>query len=466
VQLDGSSRDFQGVIRGEENSFQGWDRVDWHRLMVDLENRTMNLQKLAVNGWSGRVHIYEDGTINTQRVLQAEVDQAVEEGTLDEESMDAWRYAVDMITLENSRVDFMDESMPLVFRTQIGDVRGYIAELGNSGDDTAEVEVRGSVDGYAPVRLQGTANVMGESTNVDLGLSFKGLDLVRLTPYSGTYAGYAIDRGTLNVDVHYTLEGSRLQGDNAVLIDQLKLGEKVDSDKAMDIPLKLGLALLTDSKGVIDLEIPVSGDVDDPQFSVVGIVFNAFGNLIAKAAAAPFKLLAGLVSADEDLQRIDFPLGSAEPDDIARGKLSDLATAMAQRPALQLIIYGRINPAADRERLQRDALRDALLNEGISPQSIEDKDETWVTAVSARYAAMSGGETATDLPIISQYDAVVENMPVADDALLKLAADRAVAVKQVLVNEGGLAADRAVIEQATISPKENKFSGAELDVDA
>ncbi len=464
VQLDGSSRDVEGVIRGEENSFQGWDRVDWRRLVVDLENRRLNLQKLAVNGWSGRVHIYEDGTINTQRVMQAEVEQAAEEGTLDEEAMDAWRYAVDMITLDNSRVDFMDESMPLVFRTQIGDVRGYVADL--STDDTAEVELRGSVDGYAPVRLDGTANVLGESTEVDLSLSFEGLDLVRLTPYSGTYAGYAIDRGTLNVDVQYSLQGSRLQGDNALLIDQLKLGNKIDSDRAMDIPLKLGLALLTDINGVIDLEVPVSGDVDNPEFSIAGIVFKAIGNLITKAATAPFKLLASLVSAEEDLQRINFPLGSAEPDDIARGKLADLAKAMAQRPALKLVIFGRLNLASDRERLQRDALRAELLDAGISRQAIDEGDETWAAAVSARYAALSGTESVADVPITSQYDALVANVPVADDALLKLAADRAVAVKQVLVNEGGLAADRAVIEQANISPGENNFSGAELDVDA
>ncbi len=464
---NGSSRDAAGVIRGEEDALTSWDKVEWKTLAVDLENRTLNLQKLAVNGYSGRLHIYEDGSINLQRVLEAEVDQAVEAGTLDEEAMGTWVYAIRMITIDNSKLDFMDESMPLVFRTQIGDLRGFVSDLGSRSDANAEIEVRGSVDGYAPVQLKGTANALAEQTDVDLSLSFEGLDLVRLTPYSGTYAGYAIDRGTLNVDVRYQLEGSRLKGDNSLVIDQLKLGEKIDSAKAMDVPLKLGLALLTDINGIIDLKIPVSGDVDNPEFSLASVIAGAVINLITKAAMAPFNLLAGLVGSEDDLQRINFPAGSAEPDELARNKLLDVAKALEQRPALKLIIYGRLRPDADREKLQRDQLRATLIAQGLSPAAIDARDESWINAITSRYSTLAAGAADNaETPVTAQYDKVVASMPVSDEVLLKLAADRAVTVKQILVNEGGLAADRAVIEQATIAPADNSFSGAELDVGA
>lgn len=465
VAMSGSSRAAAGVIRGEEDTLTSWEKVVWSKLVVDMENRTLDLQKLSVSNYSGRLHIYEDGSINLQRVVEAEVDQAVEAGTLDEEAMDAWVYAIRKIAIDNGKLDFMDESMPLVFRTQIGDLRGFITDLGNRPDSNAEIELRGSVDGYAPVRLDGTANALADQTDVDLGLSFEGLDLVRLTPYSGTYAGYAIDRGTLNVDVRYQLEGSRLKGDNALLIDQLKLGEKIDSDKAMDIPLKLGLALLTDINGVIDLKIPVSGDVDNPEFSLASVIAGAVVNLITKAAAAPFKLLAGLIGSDDDLQRINFPAGYAEPDELARKKLLDVAKAMEQRPALKLIIYGRLRPDADRERMQRDQLRAALIAEGISPEVIDARDDAWAEAITRRYSAIAGA-ASPETPMTEQYDAVIASLPVSDQDLLKLAADRALTVKQILVNEGGLAADRAVIEQATTAPADNDFSGAELDLGA
>jgi hypothetical protein len=210
VQMDGYSTHFSGIIEDDENALTSWDAIRWQGLDIKLAQRSIALKTLNLNGYSGRLHIYEDGSINAQRVLQAEV---------------------------------------------IGDLNGHISGLSSSEQGEATVELKGSLDGYAPVVLAGTLRPFAEKPFIDLGLSFDGVDLVRLTPYSGTYAGYAIDRGILNLDLHYALDDNRLNGENSVVIQQLKLGEKIDSDVAVDLPLELALALLTDMNGVIDIDV-------------------------------------------------------------------------------------------------------------------------------------------------------------------------------------------------------------------
>ena len=284
-----------------------------------------------------------------------------------------------------------------------------------------------------------------------------------LSPYSGTYAGYAIERGVLNLDLKYALEDNRLKGNNKILIDQMKLGEKIASDKAVDLPLELALALLTDSKGVIDMEIPVSGNVDDPKFSVGSVVMGALVNLLTKAITSPFTLLAGLVDSEQDLQRINFRSGSARLQASTREKLDNLASALAQRPELSLAISGRLQLDADREGLQKNILQSELLAGGLPEAAWSSKGPEWEQAIEARYQALAPGETG--LTIREQYRKVAQAIPLADSALLELASARAVAVKTYLVNDAGLDADRAAINKPSLAPKANRYSGVELEID-
>jgi hypothetical protein len=323
--------------------------------------------------------------------------------------------------------------------------------------------MKGSVDGYAPVALKGSAQPFSEPIALDLSLTFDGVDLALLTPYSSTYAGYAIERGLLNLHLKYVLQNNEMQGHNEVLIDQLKLGEKVDSDKALDIPLKLGLALLTDSNGVIDMKVPVTGNVDDPAFDVSSVIFKAFLNIITKAVTAPFNLLANLVGSEEDLQRVNFASGSAQLNDAGKAKLDQLTAALTQRPGLTLVITGRLNIPTDREHLQKSALREQLLAGGLAPAELDSKGRAWEKAIAERYKALatSTGQAAEITPN-DQYLMVVHGIDVGDARMLELAEQRAVTVKSYLVNEAKLHADRAVVEKTTLDDEANIFSGVEL----
>ncbi|WP_116365231.1 DUF748 domain-containing protein [Parahaliea mediterranea] len=487
VTLTGAVEDFGVHLYQADDAFTRWDSLAWEDLAVDLPGRSVALAQLHLDGYSGRVHIQKDGSLNIQRLLREEAEanarqqanngkaadnSAAQEADSATEDAPAepWQFSAPAIFISDSEVDFMDESLPLFFRTVIGDVNGDISGLSSDPDSTLAVDITGSVDGYAPVVLAGSARAFHVPPALDLNLTFQGVDLARLTPYSGTYAGYAIDRGTLNLDLNYSLAEDRLQGDNKVVIRQLKLGEKIDSDKALDIPLQLGIALLTDANGVIDLAVPVSGDVNNPQFELGSVIMGAFVNLITKAITAPFTLLANLVGTEDDLQRVNFAAGSSALDDHGRQKLMELAEAMAQRPQLKLVIGGRLNPDSDRKKLQQQLLQQALLDGGLTAEDISGKSAAWAEAIALRYAALPpeaqiASEDGEPPSPLAQARRVQARFPVPDAALKALAEERAASSKRLLVNEGKVAADRAVIEQTDPAADYNSFSGVEMSVD-
>lgn len=477
--LDGAVADFSIVLHGADAALTRWNHLNWQGLRLQLPERQLDLAELHLEGYEGRLHILEDGSVNLQRLLQEDAVESVPDtgSAATEEAASAkdespWRIAAPAIFIAGSQLDFEDESLPIRFRTVIGDLDGRITGLGTGPEDVMKVDLKGSVDGYAPVALTGTARPFQQPPALDLGLSFRGVDMSRLTPYSATYAGYAIERGTLNLALQYSLEDNRLRGDNQLVIEQLRLGEQVASDRALDLPLRLGIALLTDSNGVIDLAVPVSGDVNNPEFSLGSVIAGALGNLLTRTVTAPFRLLASLVGSSEDLRTIDFPAGSAELDSHGEQKLRDLAAAMQERPAIKLVLTGQVDHSRDRSSLQQQLLRQELLAEGLSAADISERSTAWETAIAERYAALvaesadaeASGDTAAP-SILSQARQVLAQQPVPAQTLAELAGDRAAASKRYLVNEGGVNADRAVIEQAADpDPKTDSFSGVELAV--
>ncbi|MDO8860686.1 DUF748 domain-containing protein [Haliea sp. E1-2-M8] len=488
VAVDGAVADFAVVLQGAEDALTRWDNLHWKGLAVAMQERSINLAELHLEGYEGRLHIQEDGSINVQRLLEEEAGAAEEDapGAGAEAEAEAevtaeaepeagageqapWQFSVPAIFIADSALDFQDKSLPIQFRTVIGGLDGTITNLNSDPTEALEVDLKGSVDGYAPVTLTGTASPLQSPPALDLDLNFRGLDMSRLTPYSATYAGYAIERGTLNAQLGYGLENNRLQGDNRIVIEQLKLGEQVASDKALDLPLRLGIALLTDSKGVIDLAVPVSGDVNNPKFSLGSVIAGAFVNLLTKAITSPFSLLASLVGSSEDLQTVDFAAGGSELDSHSQTKLRDLASAMQQRPALRLVISGRIDPETDRARLQEQLLQETLLEQGLTTEDISQRSEAWKSAIAERYAALDTG-TAQDpeqsAPSLLQQARILRDQwPVPDSALQALASERAASSERFLVNEGAIDPERVVVAAVDTQAEANTFSGVELAVD-
>ncbi|RON21388.1 hypothetical protein BK660_11985 [Pseudomonas brassicacearum] len=265
------------------------------------------------------------------------------------------------IAINDGSANFADFSLTPNFATAIQQLNGQIGTIDSRQAKPASVDIKGKVDRYAPVTIKGAVNPFDPMASLDIATSFKRVELTTLTPYSGKFAGYRIRKGRLNLDVHYLITKGQLKAENKVVIEQLQLGEKVDSPDAVSLPLKLAIALLKDVDGKISIELPVTGDLNNPQFSIMPIVWQTLRNLIVKAAAAPFKLIGGLVSGggSEDLGTVSFAPGSSDLSKDAEGALIKLSQALKERPALRLEIEGTAAASSDgpliaEQRLERE----------------------------------------------------------------------------------------------------------------
>ncbi|WLG61604.1 DUF748 domain-containing protein [Pseudomonas sp. FP1762] len=265
------------------------------------------------------------------------------------------------IAINDGSANFADFSLTPNFATAVQQLNGQIGTIDSRQAKPASVDIKGKVDRYAPVTIKGAVNPFDPMASLDIATSFKRVELTTLTPYSGKFAGYRIRKGRLNLDLHYLITKGQLKAENKVVVEQLQLGEKVDSPDAVSLPLKLAIALLKDVDGKISIELPVTGDLNNPQFSVMPIVWQTLRNLIVKAAAAPFKMIGGLVSGggSEDLGTVSFAPGSSDLSKDAEAALVKLSQALKERPALRLEIEGTAAKSSDgpllaEQRLERE----------------------------------------------------------------------------------------------------------------
>lgn len=277
---------------------------------------------------------------------------------------------VDAITLQDGNIRFTDNFVKPNYTANLTAIGGSIGTISTAANQTpADVTLRGSVDGTAPVDIHGKVNPLAPTAFVDLTAKADGVELTNLTPYSAKYAGYPITKGKLTMDLHYLLDQGKLTADNHIFIDQLTFGDRVESKDATNLPVRLAVALLKNSRGEIDVRVPVSGSLDDPQFSIGGVILRAFVNLIARAVTAPFSLLASAFggSGGEELGYIEFDPGTSDISQASAAKLDKLATALKDRPALKVDIIGRVDPEFDRDGLRREAV-----NRQIREQKLKD----------------------------------------------------------------------------------------------
>jgi uncharacterized protein involved in outer membrane biogenesis len=265
------------------------------------------------------------------------------------------------IAINDGSANFADFSLTPNFATAVQQLNGQIGTIDSRQAKPASVDIKGKVDRYAPVTIKGSVNPFDPMASLDIATSFKRVELTTLTPYSGKFAGYRIRKGRLNLDLHYMITKGQLKAENKVVVEQLQLGEKVDSPDAVSLPLKLAIALLKDVDGKISIELPVTGDLNNPQFSVMPIIWQTLRNLVVKAAAAPFKMIGGLVSGggSQDLGTVSFAPGSSDLSKEAEGSLIKLSQALKERPALRLEIEGTAAQSSDgpliaEQRLERE----------------------------------------------------------------------------------------------------------------
>ncbi|MGK2913745.1 MAG: DUF748 domain-containing protein, partial [Porticoccaceae bacterium] len=350
--------------------FLSWKQLAIKNLHFQQTANRTTIDRIEFDQLYGRFAIRADGTTNVEKLL-------VPRPTT-ETPAKPMAIVIGKIAIADSAAYFADLTMNPDFRTGIFNLKGAIEGIDSGSGQPIGVDLKGQVDRYAPVTIAGQVNPFKASTTLDMKLTFKNLDMTTLTPYSGVYAGHRIKQGQLSVDLHYQLDNDQILGQNHIVMNQMELGERVESPKAIDLPLRLALALLKDSKGVIDLGLEVKGNVNEPSFSVGGLIFVAFKNLIVKAVSAPFNLIAGLAGGSGDsgpLDAIAFAPGSEQLDAPEKAKLDLLVKALAERPQLRLDVTGNTLPDQDTTALAQSQLDRQLAV--LFTDSGEDSDQPW-----------------------------------------------------------------------------------------
>jgi hypothetical protein len=360
--------------------------------------------------------------------------------------------------LIDGSANFADYSIEPSFATGILELHGTVTNLSSDPASRARVKLDGKVDKYAPVDINGEANLLAATKYTDLAMNFRNMELTTFNPYSGKFAGYNIGKGKLSTELKYLVEDRKLTASHHIVIDNLEFGDKTDSKDAAPIPLKLAVALLKDRHGVIDLNLPVTGTLDDPKFRLGPIIWKAVLNLLTKIVTAPFAALGALFGGGEELAFVDFEAGSAVLPASQAEKLNTLAKALIERPQLKLSVPLTVVSAQDSEAMARAAFAQKLPPEtSVEPPADEagkrqriallEKVYKEVVQSAPAYPAEAKTEAGVDFDARLKFleSSLLERMRPDDAALSALAQQRARAVQDALLANTELSPERVFI---------------------
>ena len=357
--------DIAGLVLNETDGkrFASWKSVRADKLTASVGPDFVDIPELRVVEPNAQLIIENDRSLNAQRLLvkAPEPATAPAPAAAAAPAADAgFPVRVRRVRLQNAKLDFADLSLRPQFAAKIYELNGVVTGLSTKRDARSQIELDGRIDEFGLARVRGQLNPFAPTDNTDLNVVFKNVDMVSASPYTMKFAGYKVAEGKISLDLQYKVRNRQLDGTNQIVLDKLTLGERIDSPDALKLPLELALAILKDSDGRIDLGLPVSGDMNDPQFSYGALVWKAVGNVLTKIVTAPFRALGNLlgISADK-LESIDFDAGSAVLLPPEREKLKQVAQILAKREQLKLAVPGQYSDT-DGAALRAQAVRRAV----------------------------------------------------------------------------------------------------------
>jgi uncharacterized protein DUF748 len=461
-----------------------WRKFDISGIKFVNEPFRVDIASVAIADFFANVRLSPDGKINLKNIVRQE-DGAEERVTsaksvteapvqVESKAGKATPVHIGKVILQGGNIDFNDQFIKPNYRANLTGIAGQVGPL-NPGKPGA-VKISGAVDKSAPLEITGELDPFGSELFLDIALKANGIDLPTFSPYSGKYVGHVIEKGKLSVDIHYHLENGELKAENNIFLDQFTLGEKIESPDALDIPLTLAIALLKNQRGEIDLNLPINGSLNDPEFSLGEIIVQVFVNLITKAVTAPFALLGSLAGDGEELSEINFLPGYGRVEPEAEKRLQALSKALADRPALKLEITGYADSENDSDGLKR-----AILDRKVKAQKLSEGAEKGASVGSLQDVSIEPEEYeeflelayeeekfdkpknaigfTKDLPVPEMEQLMLANINAGDDELRQLAVQRGKAARDWLVEKGGISSDRVFVTEPEI---ESEADGKKL----
>ena len=472
--------------KAQSNDFLKWKKLSFNQIKFGYNPLFVHIDTIFLADLFSRIIINPDATINIQDIFSdkeakdaqfkkpvkqekkkpAKVQKDEKQGPAD--------IKIGKIIFNNGHIDFSDKNIKPNYSANMLNLTGSVTGLSSKEFSRADVALKGNLGYGSPIDITGKINPLGKDLYADIKVSFQDIELSPLTPYSNKFLGYPITKGKLNFNVSYLIDKRKLDSENKVLINQLTFGNKVESPNAIKAPVTLAVSLLTDRNGQINLDIPVSGSLDDPKFSIWPIVWQVIVNLITKAVTSPFALLSSLTGGGEELSFIEFDYGSAAVTDDGQKKINMIDKALNERPNIKLDIEGYVDADKDKTELKR-----AEFNRQINAQKLKEmlaKGEQPVAFAQIKlsaqeydkylkqaYRAASFSKPRNilgmqkDLPPTEMEKLMMANIEITDSDLRQLAAKRAQSVRELILKSGDIAADRIfIVEPKTLVPEKKE----------
>lgn len=489
------------VTKANAEDFLKWNSLYVSGIDVATAPLQVDVKEVAVSDFYSRLIVNPDATLNVQDIVRGEPQTAIkkdealpsEPGASPAVTPSSTSPAaqpgrpnlirIGKVTLQGGTVDFSDRYIKPNYFARLTQMTGRVSEMSSVASSPADVDLRGKLDDAAPLEITGKINPFAQNLHVDLAVDFKDIDLNPMTPYIGKYAGYTVEKGKLSLGLKYLIADRKLQAQNRIFLDQFTFGEETNSPEATKLPVRLAVSLLKDRTGAIKLDLPVNGSLDDPEFSVWGILLQMVTNLFAKAATAPFALLGAVFDGGgEELSHLEFASGRATLESRAEEQLQKIAALLAERPALRLDISGYIDPEQDPEGLRRylfeRKLKAQKLNEtvkkgteGASLDEVKIEDKEYPTYLALAYKKETFPKPRNivglekGLPDEEMEKLILTNIEVTDEALRELAKQRAQRVREYLLQSGQLGSEQVfLVEPKSITQKpEGGGKGSRVD---
>ncbi len=321
------------------------------------ESPEIEIDSIVLDQPYGDVFIAEDGRINLAQLTKqintldepVTSDEVIADQETDSKNQDSSiAMLLKHLEIKQGKFTFTDASLNPVFVTQVSDLSGSIEDISSDLETKSKVAFTGKVDSQGQLNVKGTLNPLSKAPNTDIKIKVNNVNMSMASPYSAKYAGYQIDKGKLDLDLNYQIEGNTLKASNQILLNQFEFGKYVDSPDATSLPLPLAIGILKDRKGKIDVNLPISGELDDPSFKLSSVILNTFVNLITKAVTSPFSMLGGLIEGNDDISEVAFAANSSDLSAEQNARILALAAALKERPNLTLEIRGIADTNIDR----------------------------------------------------------------------------------------------------------------------
>jgi hypothetical protein len=473
---DVSIDDLRASTRSPTEPLLDWKTLQLRGVQVEVAQGALNSLTVAetvLSDFFARIGVAPDGRINLQDLLRADAAAPAQ-------AADAATPAINFgpVRLQQGRVDFSDRFIQPNYSARLSDLTGSLSAFSSQTSSTeatprlADLALQGRAEGSATLAIQGKLNPLARPLALDVRAQAKDLELPPLSPYSSKYAGYGIERGKLSLDVNYRVEPSgQLTASNQIVLNQLTFGERIEGSQAPSLPLKLAVALLSDSQGMIDINVPISGSINEPQFRLWPLIGRVIANLVTKAITAPFALLSG-GTADKEAQQIDFAPGSPELSEQATAQLNKLASALRDRPALRLTVEGQSDLTSEagdwrlrklHAQVQAEKRRQAISAGKSVPEVVKVTPEEYTALLKEVYRRSDIRKPrnllglAKDLPQADMEALLLAAMKVDESHMRELALARGVAVKDYLASQK-VAAERLFLGGTTSARAEGSQS--------